>query len=123
MRSSNVYARYTVALVGAQAQQRSFSFIKTFPFLSSRVADLFSLPAVSDVKKDMPEREMPDSGKRLPMFWNLLESGSWVCSETYESRPCFISQNPPFYCKFIKFLPSSEFTARPHNSRNSLIFS
>lgn len=81
MRSSNVDVRYTLALVGAQAQQRSFSFIKTFPFLSSRVADLFSLPAVSDVKKDMSEREMPDSGKRLPMFWNLLESRSWVCSE------------------------------------------
>jgi len=89
------------------------------------VADLFSLPAVSDAKKDMSKREMTGSGKGLPMFWNLLESSSTVCPQTFESRPCFRSQNPKLACrsKFIKFLPSSEFTARPHNSRNTLIFS
>lgn len=92
--------------------------------LSSRVAGLFSLPAVSDAKKDMSKREMPCSGKGLAVFWNLLESSSSVCPQTFESRPCFISQNPKLACsKFIKFLPSSVFTARAHVSRNTLIFS
>lgn len=89
-----------------------------------RVAGLFSLPAVSDAKKDMSKREMPVSGKGLLMFWNLLESSRSFCPQTFESRPCFSTQNPKLACsKFIKFLPSSELTAGPHNSRNTLIFS
>ena len=75
-------------------------------------------------EKRYVKREMPVSGKGLSMFWNLLESSSTVCPQTFESSPCFRSQNPKLACqsKFIKFLPSSEFTARAHNSRNTLIF-
>lgn len=62
-----------------------FRFVlKTFSFISG--GQLVFVPAVSDAKKDMSDREILSSGEILPVFWNLLESRTSVCSETFDPK-------------------------------------